>query len=537
VPDALAVLLFAVAFIYGFNASHDLEWGNDLDHLRDVAAAQTILDGHLWNDQYYAEESLWYNPLVPTLVAAAAGITGAPVPVVHIRLGAYIDLLPAICFYILVTRFFNRYVALASTACFLFFTSAPSHPTWASATYSPMLLPVIFVQTGFYLTLFVYWKAICTRKRRYYAATGALLGITFLGHTAPALILGGIITLFTLTIVYQDRKQVGLAPAAIQAVTEFGILIVMALVVSAPYLYTILGRYRLRIVNPWPSNWVWAEMGVENLSSFIEAQFAWPIFFVVLFGLAYFIFSKVAGSVEKRLLLFWLITSLVFLAYSYFQQILGRNGVEISAITPGFHFLVYVEAFKAVMFGIGLLLMVRAAQWVFRSLRRIPHLEPVALVSLTFVCLWLTAPDYVRRDYFGARDASLGFATLTDQIQAYQWIRQHTQPRDVFLSHENLALFAVGQAGRKVIAVSQFFSNPYVDWGTRNWDNEAMFDYLYAGDWQGFVQLATRYNVRYVIVDSTEERGTLDGLVFLVRMFNSGTVTIYRAVFSPIVEE
>jgi 4-amino-4-deoxy-L-arabinose transferase-like glycosyltransferase len=172
IADLLAILLCVVAFIHGFNASHDLEWGNDLDHLRDVAAAQTILDGGFWDDPYYAGESQWYNPLTPTLVAAAARLTGAPLPTVHIRLGAYIDLLPAICFYILVASLFNRYVALASTACFLFFTSAPSHPTWASATYTPMLLPVVFAQAPFYLTLFAYRKAILANQRRYYAGGG-----------------------------------------------------------------------------------------------------------------------------------------------------------------------------------------------------------------------------------------------------------------------------------------------------------------------------------------------------------------------------
>ncbi len=278
ITDVLAALLCVVAFMHGFGASHDLEWGNDLDHFRDVAAAQTIRDGYFWDDPYYAGESLWYNPLVPTLVATVARLTGAPVPVVHIRLGAYIDLLPAVCFYILVARFVNPYVALASMACFLFFTSPPQHPTWASATYSPMLLPVIFVQAGFYLTLVVYRKAFCAHQRRYYAATGILLGLTFLGHTAPALILGGIIALFTLINVYENRKKGGLITTAFRAMRDFGILIVAALVVSAPYLYTIVGRYHLRILNPWPSNWVWPDLSVENLGRFIESQFAWPIF-------------------------------------------------------------------------------------------------------------------------------------------------------------------------------------------------------------------------------------------------------------------
>jgi hypothetical protein len=358
--------------------------------------------------------------------------------------------------------------------------------------------------------------------------------VTFLGHTAPALILGSIIVLFTLTSVYTNRKRAGLVASARQAITDFAILIVAALIASTPFLVTIVGRYRLQILNPWPSNWMWDVISLDNLRSFLESQWEWPIFFVIVLGLTYFLFSRVAGSVEWRLLLFWLLACVGFLAYGYLQQSLSRDGIEITAITPSFHFLVYVEAFKAVMFGLGLLFIVRVAKRLFRNLRSTSWLEPVALVNLTLIALWLTGPDYLRRDYFGARGTSLANAELTDAIQAYEWIKQHTQPTDVFLSHESMALFVVGQAGRKVITVNWFFSNPYVDWGTRNGDNEAMFDYLYAGDWMGFVQIARRYDVRYVIVDRTEERGTLDDLVFLVRMFDSGSISIYRAVFSPV---
>ncbi len=257
-------------------------------------------------------------------------------------------------------------------------------------------------------------------------------------------------------------------------------------------------------------------------------------FFVVLIGLGHLLFSKVAGTVEKRLLLLWLLVAFGFLAYTYLQQILALDGIQVTAITPGFHFLVYLEAFKAVLFGVGLLFVVNIGKRFFPGLRSFPHFEAVALVNLTLISLWLTGPDYMLRDYFSARNSSLGHAELTDSIRAYEWVKQHTQPDDVFLSHESLALFVVGQAGRKVVAVSQFFSNPYVDWGARYWDNETMFDLLYAGDWQGFVSLARRYNVQYVIVDSEEEGRTFDGLIFLVRMFESGTITIYRAVFSPV---
>ena len=41
-----------------------LTWPYDGDHFRDIAQAQTALDGHPLADPFYLGEWVWYNPLL-----------------------------------------------------------------------------------------------------------------------------------------------------------------------------------------------------------------------------------------------------------------------------------------------------------------------------------------------------------------------------------------------------------------------------------------------------------------------------------------
>ena len=288
-PDLVLVLLCGLALLHGLGTTHDLEWGGDSDNYRDVAAAQSILDGYFWNDSLYLGESLWYSPLTPTLVAGVSWLTNLPVHVVHTRLGAFLNLLAPICFYALLASFFNRRVALASTAAFLFLTTPFLYPSWASATYSPNLFPVIFVQSLFYISLMVYRQAIRTGKRRWYVASGILLGLTFLGHTAPAVILGSIIVLFTLKQLFNQRQANAPRVDMLRIVINVVILLVTAIIVSTPFLYTFLGRYHLHVINPLPNNWRWGQLDGVGIVGLVATQLIWPVTYIAMLGLKQFL--------------------------------------------------------------------------------------------------------------------------------------------------------------------------------------------------------------------------------------------------------
>ena len=67
-------------------------WALDLwrslprDHFRDSSQAQTVRDGAPLSDQYYRDEWVWYNPLLPWALALGSAITGTSVEVLHLRL-------------------------------------------------------------------------------------------------------------------------------------------------------------------------------------------------------------------------------------------------------------------------------------------------------------------------------------------------------------------------------------------------------------------------------------------------------------------
>src|SRR4051812_27246504 len=90
---AVCLLVCGIAAWAGIRTTHDLDWPGGQDFSRDIAAAETIAGGHPFSDQFYLDETLWYNPLVPAAAATAAAVTRHPIHTVYARLGAYLNLL------------------------------------------------------------------------------------------------------------------------------------------------------------------------------------------------------------------------------------------------------------------------------------------------------------------------------------------------------------------------------------------------------------------------------------------------------------
>jgi hypothetical protein len=237
-------ILCAPPFVLGIQGTRGLSWPDDPDFFRDIAQAQSFADGHLLDDPFYRGESLWYNPLVPALVAGLSKITGAPVHTVYARGGAYLNILAPILFAALVARCFGSLAGVVALTVFLY--HVPRGPTGAVPFYSPWLYNSNFAQALFYLTLLVYLSLDEGRWRRY-LLTGLLLGLTFLGHTAPFLVL---CVLFMVECARHATRD----PRA--ALERYGLLFAMAALAATPLLVSIVGRYHLEIRNPAPMLWV-----------------------------------------------------------------------------------------------------------------------------------------------------------------------------------------------------------------------------------------------------------------------------------------
>ena len=529
--DLAAACLIVLALARGVAVTNDLEWPNDPDLYRDIAQAQTILDGSFLADPHYLGETIWYHPLVPGIVATLQWTTGARLHVLETRSGAYLNLLGPIAFYFLTRTLLGRWTAVIATAIFLF-CAGDSGPSYASSTYSPWLFVANFVQALFYLGVLALYRAVHTNRGHHFAEFGILLGLTFLGHAAPAVLLGSMVGIYTLV------RAVGLARRQQwvemrRTLARFAVVVVLALVVSAPYLVSIVGHYGLAIANAHPTFWIYPDMEAGNLGRFLDERFGRLIVPAVIVGLAALLTTPQAGS-ARAWVLGWMGLSLLFVAYSYVWQIqLARQVVWPSAV-PGFHFLRYFNAGESMLAAYGVvtvggLLAALVARWrpgVAWAASLTRRAVPVLLIA---ILLGVTYPAYARRvDFTDYRDQAKLMFQGPDFADMFRWLRRELRPTDVVAAPENLSLSLVGPAGRKVVAVERFFSNPYVRWEPRHDALQALYFGLDGGFCDAFRERADSFHVTHVMARADSVRRPVIDACGLTAGFVGREWVIYR---------
>ena len=114
--DGFFVLILGLALLYsGKQIIKDLEWPYDLDSYRDMAQVQTILDGDYGKDPYYLNEHVWYTPGCHFIIGGICLLMDKPVPVVIGKIGAYLNLLVPLVFYLMLRLIWGRGTALLGT--------------------------------------------------------------------------------------------------------------------------------------------------------------------------------------------------------------------------------------------------------------------------------------------------------------------------------------------------------------------------------------------------------------------------------------
>ncbi|MEY2601205.1 MAG: hypothetical protein QOJ36_524 [Verrucomicrobiota bacterium] len=530
--DFAFFVLIAIALINGIKTTAGVAWPYDLDQFRDIGMAQAILDHRYGTDHLYLGETIWYNPLVSAIVAVISSVGRIAPPVVVTQAGAYLNLFAPIAFYILVTYLFDRLVALAAVAAFLFAPIGDA-PSWAAATYSPWIFSQNLAQGFFYLTLVAYCKAIGSNQWRWHLIVGILLGITFLGHTAPAVILG-MIMFVGLIMNPVTRSQVDVRSVLFRKTLPLLLILVAAFIVSLPFTLSILFHYHLRILNPVPSNWIYSPLAIDKLPDFLRRYLSWFSAIAAL-GLVVLI-GRRSGQAGKIALLTWLMICCAALAVNELQQITSPQ-LHLMFV-PAHHFLFYLRALENILFGIGLVwacrFLARGLSSLFRKrqnqldhFRREAEVAFVALAVAAF--LILVYPKYRDRfDFTNARSQAVSFAERKTYLDAYRWILANTKPVDVFLSlNGDLDLSIVGPADRKVVVISQpEFSNPYVDWKSRFNIASQVVDKLTSAPSNALAALAAN-GVNYIITAPIDQFDR-DPFSFLSKEFAEDDVIIYK---------
>jgi hypothetical protein len=518
---AIAVPLLAM----GIATTRDLRWPSDPDLYRDIAQAQTIADGALFADPHYRDEKAWHNPLLPAIVALSARVSGWPVHVAYVRLGSYVNVLAPIAFYIWVWRLSGVAGATAATVGFVFYKETWA-PNWVTAAYSPWLFSMTASQPFLYASLAAFHAAIARGGRRLYGLVGLLAGLTFLAAAPPALMVAGVAVAVVLAVAVR-AWWTGRGPTPARG-ADIVLMAAVAAAVAAPFLYTIVGHYQLQVRNAIPTLWEWG--GLEKLDP--QGPWRWPRIAAVCGLVA--LLARARRRLEAMLAASYLLAAAAFLAH---RPALALLGLPFPKLVPSHYFVFYLQAGQWMLIGVLVDLLVA---WPSRiAARRLPWLaSPPAAAGLAAVlaaaAAALALPGYAQRGYFdSARRGAMEEDARVHVNAAFQWMRRHASPDDVFLAPESLVLRAVGPAGRKAILIAQVFSNPYVDWEQRRQAMGGMYDALARRDGRRFGALAHEFRVTYIL-SARAEQAWLDDLLETepppgaVCSFRSGGVKIWR---------
>lgn len=484
-PVLLAMSMVLVAFIFSLRATHDLRWAPEPDLYRDIAAARAIVDGRFPEDPLYVGEVWWYNPLLPALVAALSKTTGLSLELLYAQAGPFLNILVPISFFAMSYAFAGAWAAVASLAAFLFFLD-PALTSFQHATYSPWLYPYSFVQALAYTTLAALPRV--TRRPTWprLFGLGGLLGITFLGHAAPAVILAFAVVASLLAPASGER-------ALTRRLVHLGCVGTTALLVVSPFLWPLYQRYGLRMVNHYPSSHIGLTVR-EALSDLFHLRTV-----IALLGVFTFFRSISRRHGPQRLAMGTaLATTSSFLVYGLIGQLFSDSGSALPLFVPTFHFHLYFTALMCVMFGIGVR---ELGHWASNRVALNPQNAGVAYFVAT--CMATFAVLSIRNypawyDFTAMRASCLRIERNKASLELYEWFSR--QPRGVVLSRGVTSLW-IGAAGHPAVVTVGTYSNPYVSYESRLADAEAMYAKMDADDSPTLRELLRKYAVRYVVLE------------------------------------
>jgi hypothetical protein len=499
----IAIICFIPAFRLARTTVRGVSEPYDLDQFRDIAAAQSMADGRFPSDPCYRSETFWYNPLLPGVVAGLSRASGLQVAATEVQAGPVLNAFSALAFFLMAALLVGPWAGLAAFTVLLY--SPPyGDPAWATPSYSPWLFASTFAAGFFYCAVVGFTMAIRRGSCRWWALAGVALGITFLAHTGPALVLG----IAMLPALLSRRRPPVPAGSAAAPPCGAGLRIAVvagfALIVAAPLLWSIVWKYHLRIVNRAPTDWVWAALASVSavVSGSLNAKNA--IGAIGTGVLAY----RSRRDVGARVALAWFVSAAVLLSYGYAAQAAGPG--RFPPLIPMFHFFFYLRSVVDLFVGVGLwaLICVGVAAlggWVPFTARRVSQLAAAVLIGVTLLWSRPAFHQYRDRADFGLdRLAARRFAMETSLSGVRERLRLLTPADAVVLASPDISLRIVAASGRYVVAVPPPFSNPYVPYAPRASAQSRMLAALSAGETSVFSRIASEYGVTHVLLSSAE---------------------------------
>lgn len=442
-----ALLLLCVA--RGVWFTHGLAVPTDPDTVRDIGFIRGILDGNAWGDPSIGGAWRWYPPLFHVLAAGVAYLTWVdPLPLWNAA-GTWLNLATPAAFFLMNRRLLGPWPAIFATGVMVLFDGAVMGGDEA-AGYTPWTYTPALAWPLFFAGVALIHRMTPALRIGGAIAIGCGLGIVFLAHTVPAIVLSGMVAILALS-------QSGRRRRALMWLAAVGGL---ELVWAAPFLGPLLFDYRLHIANPVPGAWVhplFADPGRMLLLSL-----------PALVSAAWLIRARAAAPPGTMpLLLAWFTICLAFLArHAACADGLVDGGVCRVFVVAPHHFHVYLQAAEACITGWAL--------WL-ASVRLAPRLQPAAAIVGVLAVGMGVAGLFLHPWDQEARAGALANPGAMIDRAAYDWIVAHTRPTDRFVTllppevdQMGPAAATVIAAGRQLVAPPEIHSNPYIAWAPLN---------------------------------------------------------------------
>jgi hypothetical protein len=429
---------------------------------------------------------------------------------------------------------FGRAAAVAGLAGYLFFLSGNTN--LSGATYTPWLFPGSFMQAFFYMGVAgTYYLFKRDRGILSWVFVGVLVGLCFLGHAAPALILVVMITGLTLQNVARSYRSDDRGPA-LQCFLRLAACGTAALGISLLILLPIFTHYRFHVINPYPATWLNPEF-----KQILQGTAPKIGIFGALIGL-FFLVRERSNAARNWLIFLWIGSAFIFFVWAVIDSVAVHyhRPPPLPLLVPAGHFYVYLTAAQSVLFGFGL---ARFSEWLHSvatlhsssrlyKQRDFAIIAPFTLLAVLIVLVVPAAFHYDQRwAFLEARNKALALGEQQERVSLYNWIRNRTESNDVFLVSGSLAITLITPAARKLVVTERYFSNPYVDWDARNADQNQLLDSIRKQDASMFSKLARRYSLRYLLVSESEGlREKIQSAGFGDEVLEQGSLTLFRVV-------
>jgi hypothetical protein len=433
-----------------------------LDTYRDAGFVQGFLDGNLDGDPSIEGAKRYYPPVLHALAAVVALITHTQPLQLLVRAAPWVNLLIPATFFLMVRRLIDTPAAAIATVVLVCFDGSLL-PPWMAASYSPWHSVPALTQALFFCGV---WLISARAQRGRFSDTlliGSVIGIVFLAHTVPALILAAI-TAAAAVSTQGMRMRTG---------AWVGTAALIAVLWTLPFMLPLVTTYHLKILNA-AGAFTDDLFDPTRIPKRIIAASLPGLGALALVGWNYWRAKQFGRSVAASTVAIvgvWIGLPVLFIARHFACGVGGTSAVCTAFVVPVHHWMFYLQSALACVFGYAVVSGLGSRSDAtaaatpttasFATIVAVSGAWALACVALSF-----------RPIDQQMRERAVDMSTRVD-LDLYQWLLTSTQPGDLFVTdissnavHDTAAM-AVLAAGRKSVALPFTYSNPYIDWQAR----------------------------------------------------------------------